>query len=63
MKKFLASSVLATAALFPVLVNAEELDLPANMLVGQKVEIRSGATTSYPLVTSLSTGKTVTVID
>ncbi|EIJ80502.1 hypothetical protein PB1_09082 [Bacillus methanolicus PB1] len=42
MKKFLASSVLATAVLFPVLVNAEELNFPANMTVGQKVEIRKG---------------------
>ncbi|WP_274856023.1 N-acetylmuramoyl-L-alanine amidase [Bacillus methanolicus] len=63
MKKFFASSVLATAVLFPVLVNAEELNFPANMTVDQKVEIRKGATESYPVVSSISTGQNVIVID
>ncbi|WP_249365404.1 SH3 domain-containing protein [Cytobacillus citreus] len=63
MKKLIASSVLATAALFPALVQAENLNPPANMLVDQNVEIRKGATSSYPLVTSLPSGKSVTVTD
>ncbi|WNS75106.1 N-acetylmuramoyl-L-alanine amidase [Bacillus sp. DTU_2020_1000418_1_SI_GHA_SEK_038] len=63
MKKLIASSVLATAALFPAIVQAENLAAPTSMLVDQKVEIRKGATTAYPLVTSLPIGKSVTVID
>ncbi len=66
MKKIIASSVLATAALFPILMQAEDAkaaNLPASMSVDQKVDIRKGATSSYPLVTSLSTGKNVTVVD
>ncbi|KOP71993.1 N-acetylmuramoyl-L-alanine amidase [Cytobacillus solani] len=35
MKKLIASSVLATAALFPAIVQAESLDTPANTLVEQ----------------------------
>ncbi|MEH7124282.1 MULTISPECIES: SH3 domain-containing protein [unclassified Bacillus (in: firmicutes)] len=63
MKKLIASSVLATAALFPAIVQAENLNTPANMFVDQNVEIRKGATTAYPLITSLPIGKSVTVID
>lgn len=63
MKKIFASSVLATAVLFPVLVNAEELNFPSNMTVSQKVEIRKGATESYPVVSSIPTGQKVIVID
>lgn len=63
MKKILASSVLSTAILFPVLVNAEDVTLPANMVVDQKVEVRKGATTNYPVVTSLASGQKVKVID
>jgi N-acetylmuramoyl-L-alanine amidase len=61
-KKILASSVLSTAILFPGLVNAEDLTLPANMVVDQKVEVRKGATTSYPVVTSLASGQNVKVV-
>ncbi|WP_066290323.1 N-acetylmuramoyl-L-alanine amidase [Bacillus sp. FJAT-29937] len=63
MKKLIASSVLATAALFPAIVQAENLNTPANMFVDQNVEIRKGATAAYPLITSLPIGKSVTVID
>lgn len=63
MKKLLASSVLSTAILFPVLVNAEDLAIPANMVVDQKVEVRKGATTNYPVVTNLSSGQNVKVVD
>ncbi|MFE8701690.1 SH3 domain-containing protein [Cytobacillus sp. FJAT-54145] len=62
MKKLIASSVLATATLFPALVQAEEI-LPSKMSVEQKVDVRKGATASYPLVTSLSKGQSVTIID
>ncbi|MFC0477874.1 SH3 domain-containing protein [Robertmurraya beringensis] len=63
MKKLIASSVLATCSLLPFLVHAEELTLPSRMEAETKVEIRKGATTSYPLVTSLNEGQLVTVID
>ncbi|WP_260631228.1 SH3 domain-containing protein [Bacillus sp. S/N-304-OC-R1] len=63
MKKLIASSVLATAALFPALVQAENLTTPTNMFTDQNVEIRKGATTAYPVITSLPIGKNVTVID
>ncbi|WML46873.1 SH3 domain-containing protein [Neobacillus sp. PS3-34] len=61
MKKIIASSVLATTVLFPVLVNAEEF--PQNYTTVQKVEIHKGATLSYPVVTSINSGQKVTAID
>lgn len=61
MKKIIASSVLATASLFPILAQAESL--PATMSVDQTVEIRKGATISYPIISTLPTGKSVTIID
>lgn len=63
MRKIIASSVLATAALFPAFVHAENVNLPTNMAVEQKVEIRKGATNEYPLVTYLNQGQTVTILD
>ncbi|MFO1444398.1 N-acetylmuramoyl-L-alanine amidase [Bacillus sp. Bva_UNVM-123] len=76
MKKLIASSVLATAALFPTFAQAEGLNPPASMILEQKVEIgkeavitgslvnvRKGATTSYDVVVKLSNGKVVKVID
>lgn len=63
MRKIIASSVLATAALFPAFVHAENVNLPTNMAVEQKVEIRKGATDKYPLVTYLNQGQTVPVLD
>jgi len=76
MKKLLASSVLATAALFPTFVQAEGLNSPASMVLEQKVvigkeaiitannvNVRKGATTAYDVVVKLSNGKVVKVID
>ncbi|WP_082306988.1 N-acetylmuramoyl-L-alanine amidase [Bacillus sp. FJAT-27245] len=63
MKKFLASSVLATTVLFPVLAGAEELRLPTKLTTAEKVEIHKGATVNYPVVTFISSGQKVTVID
>ncbi|WLR55531.1 SH3 domain-containing protein [Mesobacillus subterraneus] len=62
MKKIIASSVLSTALLFPSLSWSEELKLPANMVVEQKVEVRKGATTSYPIVEYIDPGQKVPVI-
>jgi N-acetylmuramoyl-L-alanine amidase len=61
-KKIIASSVLSTALLFPSLSWAEELKLPANMVVEQKAEVRKGATTSYPIVEYIDPGQNVPVI-
>lgn len=63
MKKLIASSVLATASLFPILAHANAENLPAKMSVDNTAEIRKGATISYPLVSTVSTGNTVTVIE
>jgi N-acetylmuramoyl-L-alanine amidase len=62
-KKIIASSFLATAFLLPLVANAEETKLPVSMVTIQKVELRKGATASYPSVKSLSTGQQVVVID
>ncbi|WP_082686921.1 N-acetylmuramoyl-L-alanine amidase [Bacillus sp. FJAT-27445] len=63
MKKFLASSVLATTVLFPVLAGAEELRLPTKLTTAERVEIHKGATVNYPVVTFITSGQKVTVID
>lgn len=76
MKKLLASSVLATAALFPTFAHADGLNPPTTMVFEQKVQIgkeaiitannvnvRKGATTSYQVVLKLNNGKIVKVID
>ncbi len=76
MKKLIASSVLATAALFPNFAHADGLNPPAITVFEQKVQIgkeaiitadkvnvRKGATTSYPVVVKLDKGKVVKVLD
>lgn len=76
MKKLIASSVLATAALFPTFAHAEGFNPPASTVLEQKVQIgkeaiitannvnvRKGATTSYQVVLKLNNGKIVKVID
>ncbi|WP_316570460.1 N-acetylmuramoyl-L-alanine amidase [Neobacillus sp. YIM B06451] len=63
MKKFLASSVLATTVLFPALAGAEELRLPTKLTTAERIEIHKGATLNYPVVTFISSGQKVTVID
>ncbi|RDU37584.1 N-acetylmuramoyl-L-alanine amidase [Neobacillus piezotolerans] len=63
MKKFLASSVLATTVLFPVLAGAEELRFPTKLTTAERVEIHKGATVNYPVVTFITSGQKVTVID
>ncbi|WP_409272322.1 N-acetylmuramoyl-L-alanine amidase [Neobacillus sp. SCS-31] len=63
MKKFLASSVLATTVLFPVLAGAEEMRLPTKLTTAERIEIHKGATVNYPVVTFISSGQKVTVID
>lgn len=63
MKKILASSVLATTVLFPVLAGAEELRLPTKLTTAERIEIHKGATENYPVVTFISSGQKVTVID
>jgi len=62
-KKIIATSVLAAAALFPAIAQAEGPNLPANMSADQTVEIRKGATTAYPIVTSIKQGQSVKIID
>ena len=59
-----ATSVLATAALFPFLLQteAEAAELPSEMVASQNVSIHSGATTSYKLVDSLTPGEKAIVI-
>jgi N-acetylmuramoyl-L-alanine amidase len=63
MKKIIASSVLASALLFPTFANAENASFPVNMTAEKKVDIRSGATSWYSIVKSLNIGQKVTVID
>ena len=59
-----ATSVLATAALFPFLLQteAEAAEFPSEMIASQNVTIHSGATTSYKLVDSLTPGEKAIVI-
>jgi N-acetylmuramoyl-L-alanine amidase len=60
-KKFIATTVLASSILFPTLASAENASFPVKMTVQKKVEIRKGATTAYPIVKSLDSGQQVTV--
>ncbi len=57
-----ATSVLATAALFPFLLHTEAAEFPSEMVASQNVTIHSGATTSYKLVDSLTPGEKAIVI-
>jgi N-acetylmuramoyl-L-alanine amidase len=61
-KKLIASSVLATATLFPILTHAEDTKFPVNLVTNKEVEIRTGATSAYKLIESLKSGETATVI-
>ncbi|WHY61452.1 SH3 domain-containing protein [Cytobacillus firmus] len=63
MKKIIASSVLATAALLPNFTYAEETTYPASMTTDSAVEIRKGTTTEEPVVTTLADGDSVVVVD
>ena len=58
----IASSVLATAALFPFLTHVEAAEYPAGMIANESVNIRKGATTSYSIVDTLKPGEKATVI-
>ncbi|WP_113930708.1 SH3 domain-containing protein [Bacillus sp. P14.5] len=57
MKRIIASSVLSTAFLFPLVANADEVSTKDN------VEVRKGATAQYPVVKHLDKGTELIVID
>ncbi|MBU8771515.1 SH3 domain-containing protein [Cytobacillus oceanisediminis] len=63
MKKIIASSVLATAALLPNFTYAEETTYPASMTTDSAVEIRKGTTPDDQVVTTLPDGESVVVVD
>uniref|UniRef100_UPI002493E5C7 SH3 domain-containing protein n=1 Tax=Cytobacillus firmus TaxID=1399 RepID=UPI002493E5C7 len=63
MKKIIASSVLATAALLPNFTYAEETTYPASMTTDSAIEIRKGTTPDDQVVTTLPDGESVVVVD
>ncbi|WP_027409270.1 SH3 domain-containing protein [Anoxybacteroides tepidamans] len=66
MKRWIASTIVATSCIWPTFVLAENTSpnqYPLQMVADETTMVRKGATTSYPVVTSIPLGQQVTAID
>ncbi|KXG08984.1 N-acetylmuramoyl-L-alanine amidase LytC [Anoxybacillus sp. P3H1B] len=66
MKKWITSTIVATCCIWPTFASADDSSskqYPVQMITDEAATLRKGATTSYPIVTSVPSGKQVLVID